>query len=121
MNLMQADHPRHHSGLTEFIPISSSGHSDNCREARWGSMPPMSPQQITAFVAAHAASGTLVAVDRLLSAAISSSITLGFINGTSGWLAGSSRSYCAQRGADGMAHHRWHPADRGGRHPREAA
>lgn len=90
MNLLQAVLLGIIQGLTEFIPISSSGHLILAEKAM-GLDQVMSPQQITAFVAVMQL-GTLVAVIAYFFGDILS-ITLGFINGNANWLAGRRDGY----------------------------
>ncbi len=85
MDLLQAIILGVIQGLTEFIPISSSGHLI-IAEKIMGLDRTMTPQQITAFVAVMQL-GTLAAVMVYFIADIVS-ITLGFINGNAMWLYG---------------------------------
>jgi undecaprenyl-diphosphatase len=83
MNLLQAIILGIIQGLTEFIPISSSGHLI-IAEKLMGLDAKMSPQQITAFIAVIQL-GTLGAVIVYFFRDLIS-ITLGFINGNLGLL-----------------------------------
>jgi undecaprenyl-diphosphatase len=83
MNLLQAIILGIIQGLTEFIPISSTGHLI-IAEKLMGLDATMSPQQITAFIAVIQL-GTLVAVIVYFFRDLIS-ITLGFINGNLGLL-----------------------------------
>jgi len=83
MNLFQAILLGIIQGLTEFIPISSTGHLI-IAEKLMGLEQSMSPQEITAFIAVIQL-GTLVAVIVYFFQDIVS-ITLGFINGNLGLL-----------------------------------
>jgi undecaprenyl-diphosphatase len=83
MNLLQAIILGIIQGLTEFIPISSTGHLI-IAEKLMGLEQAMSPQQITAFIAVIQL-GTLGAVIVYFYRDILS-ITLGFINGNLGLL-----------------------------------
>jgi len=85
MNLLQAIILGIIQGLTEFIPISSSGHLI-IAEKWMGLEQTMSPQQITAFVAVMQL-GTLAAVFIYFFRDILS-ITIGFIQGNLLWLRG---------------------------------
>lgn len=72
-------------GLTEFIPISSSGHLI-LAEKLMGLEDVLTPQQVTAFIAVIQL-GTLVAVIAYFARDILE-ISLGFIEGTVRWLQG---------------------------------
>ncbi|MGH9832276.1 MAG: undecaprenyl-diphosphatase UppP [Blastocatellia bacterium] len=85
MNLLQAIILGIIQGLTEFIPISSSGHLI-IAEKWMGLEQTMSPQQITAFVAVMQL-GTLAAVLIYFFRDILS-ITIGFVQGNLLWLRG---------------------------------
>jgi len=85
MNLLQAIILGIIQGLTEFIPISSSGHMIVAQ--KWmGLEQTMTPQQITAFVAVTQL-GTLAAVLIYFFRDILS-ITIGFVQGNLLWLRG---------------------------------
>ena len=93
MNLLQAIILGIIQGLTEFIPISSSGHLI-VAEKLMGLDATMSPQQITAFVAVMQL-GTLAAVILYFVHDILS-ISLGWIQGNMMWLQGQ-RGYTARK------------------------
>ena len=93
MNLLQAIILGIIQGLTEFIPVSSSGHLI-VAEKLMGLDATMSPQQITAFVAVMQL-GTLAAVILYFISDILS-ITLGWIQGNMMWLQGQ-RGYTARK------------------------
>ncbi|MCI0660368.1 MAG: undecaprenyl-diphosphatase UppP [Acidobacteria bacterium] len=96
MNLIQAIILGIIQGLTEFIPISSSGHLI-IAEKLMGLDGAMSPQQITAFVAVMQL-GTLAAVLVYFMGDILS-ITIGFINGNLLLLRGGVRDASARKSA----------------------
>ncbi len=93
MNLLQAIILGIIQGLTEFIPVSSSGHLI-VAEKLMGLDATMSPQQITAFVAVMQL-GTLAAVIIYFIHDILS-ISLGWIQGSMMWLQGQ-RGYTARK------------------------
>src|SRR5262245_50233739 len=82
-------------GLTEFIPVSSSGHLIITKKLM-GLERVMTPEQITAFDAVMQL-GTLAAVIVYFFSDIVS-ITLGFINGNVLWLKGV-RDHASRKGA----------------------
>ena len=96
MNLLQAIILGIIQGLTEFIPVSSSGHLI-IAEKLMGLDQSMTPQQITAFVAVMQL-GTLAAVIIYFIHDILS-ISLGWIQGNMMWLQGQrgSRGYTARK------------------------
>ncbi|HEX9005155.1 MAG TPA: undecaprenyl-diphosphatase UppP, partial [Blastocatellia bacterium] len=96
MNLLQAIILGIIQGLTEFIPISSSGHLI-IAEKLMGLETTMTPEQITAFVAVMQL-GTLAAVIIYFFSDILS-ITLGWIQGNLMWLQGhrGNRGYTARK------------------------
>ncbi|MFN0110697.1 MAG: undecaprenyl-diphosphatase UppP [Blastocatellia bacterium] len=98
MNLLQAIILGIIQGLTEFIPVSSSGHLI-IAEKLMGLDNVMTPQQITAFVAVIQL-GTLAAVILYFLNDILT-ITLGWIHGNLMWLRGhrGSRGYNARKSA----------------------
>ncbi|HEY6401064.1 MAG TPA: undecaprenyl-diphosphate phosphatase, partial [Blastocatellia bacterium] len=85
MNLLHAIILGIIQGLTEFIPISSSGHLI-LAEKLMGLEDKMTPEQITAFVAVIQL-GTLAAVLVYFMRDIMS-ITMGFLQGNLLWLRG---------------------------------
>lgn len=93
MNLLQAIILGIIQGLTEFIPVSSSGHLI-LAEKLMGLDQVMTPQQITAFVAVMQL-GTLFAVVVYFFADILG-ISLGFIKGTFNWVNGDRGSVSRQ-------------------------
>ncbi len=95
MNLLQAIILGIIQGLTEFIPISSSGHLI-IAEKWMGLEQTMTPQQITAFVAVMQL-GTLAAVLIYFFRDVLS-ITIGFIQGNLLWLRGL-RDSASRKGA----------------------
>lgn len=98
MNLLQAIILGIIQGLTEFIPISSSGHLI-IAEKLMGLENTMTPQQITAFVAVMQL-GTLAAVILYFLSDILS-ITIGWLQGNLLWLQGhrGNRGYTARKAA----------------------
>ncbi|HMV47497.1 MAG TPA: undecaprenyl-diphosphatase UppP [Blastocatellia bacterium] len=98
MNLLQAIILGIIQGLTEFIPISSSGHLI-IAEKLMGLESSMTPQQITAFVAVMQL-GTLAAVILYFLSDILS-ITIGWLQGNLLWLQGQrgNRGYTARKSA----------------------
>ncbi len=98
MNLLQAIILGIIQGLTEFIPISSSGHLI-IAEKLMGLENTMTPQQITAFVAVMQL-GTLAAVILYFLSDILS-ISIGWLQGNLLWLQGQrgNRGYTARKAA----------------------
>lgn len=96
MNLLQAIILGIIQGLTEFIPVSSSGHL-LLAEKLMGLESSMTPQQITAFVAVMQL-GTLAAVILYFLSDILS-ITIGWLQGNLLWLQGhrGQRGYTARK------------------------
>ncbi|MBS1791603.1 MAG: undecaprenyl-diphosphatase UppP [Acidobacteria bacterium] len=100
MNLLQAIILGIIQGLTEFIPISSSGHLIIAQKLMGLDKPGgMSPEQITAFIAVIQL-GTLAAVIIYFLSDILS-ITLGWLQGNMLWLQGhrGNRGYTARKAA----------------------